>query len=258
MDRDGSLRAELAIACRILAAEDMGDYIWGHVSVRSADGDSFWLKGAGLGLEEITADDVIRLDLNGNVLAGDRPRHLEWPIHAGVFRARRDVQAVVHTHAFGSVVLGTTDEPLQPICHDAIRWMPGPPRFTETSDLIDTPALGQAVAARLGQGHGVFLRNHGMVVAASDLRSTALLSIFLERACRAQLAVMATGARYYPASEVDAASRQRKMNVPSSFDALWEYFVRRLPPTGATGRADRRSRNSASNGSPLGQEGSDA
>lgn len=222
------VKAELALACRILAAEGMGDYIWGHVSARGEEPGTFWLKGAGLGLEEIAPDDLVLLDLEGNVLEGSRPRHLEWPIHAEVLRARPDVQAVVHSHAVASVAVGCTDAPLQPLCHEAIRWMPAPPTFTETSDLIDSPALGHAVARQLGDGAGVLLRNHGVVVASRDIRSTALLSVFLERACRMQLSVMASGVPYHPAPEADVESRRSKMSVPESYDALWRYFERRL------------------------------
>ena len=229
MDARDDLKAELALACRIIAAESMGDYIWGHVSVRGPEPGTFWLKGAGLGLEEIGETELILLDMEGNVLEGSRPRHLEWPIHAEVLRARPDVQSVVHSHAAATVALGCTDVPLLPLCHEAIRWMPAPPRFIETSDLIDSPALGQAVAARLGSGNGVFLRNHGVVVASHDIRSTALLSVFLERACRTQLTVMATGEPYQAASDADVESRKRKMSVPDSYDALWAYLARRLP-----------------------------
>lgn len=228
MTADESLRRELATACRILASEGMGDFIWGHVSVRASEPGTFWLKGGGLGLEEIGPDDVIRLDLDGNVLEGSRPRHLEWPIHAEILRARPDVVCVVHSHATSTVAFGTIDEPLQPICHEAIRWMPSPPRFTGTSDLIDSPARGRALAECLGDGRGVLLRNHGMVAAAADIRTATLLSIFLERACRTQLQVMATGAAYHPATEADVAARREKMNVPTAFNALWDYFVRRL------------------------------
>jgi ribulose-5-phosphate 4-epimerase/fuculose-1-phosphate aldolase len=228
MSADLERRQDLATACRILASEGMGDFIWGHVSLRAEEEGTFWLKGAGLGLEEIGQADIVRLDLEGNVLDGDRPRHLEWPIHAEVLRARPDVQAVVHSHAMSTVAFGTTDAVLQPICHEAIRWMPSPPRFTQTSDLIDSPALGRAVAEQMGDERGIFLRNHGVVVATGDLRSAALLAIFLERACRTQLQVMASGMPAHPASEADVASRREKMNVPSAFDALWAYFVRRL------------------------------
>lgn len=228
MTADDAAKADLALACRILAAEGLGDYIWGHVSARAEQPGTFWLKGAGLGLEEITPNDLVLMDLDGNVLAGDRPRHVEWPIHAGLLRARPDVNAVVHSHAPASVAVSCIEADLEPLCHEAIRWMPAPPRFTETSDLIDSPELGRAVADRMGANPGVLLRNHGMVVGAGDVRSAVIMAVFLERACRTQLAVMATGSPYRGASGADVESRREKMNVPRQFDALWAYFARRL------------------------------
>lgn len=222
------VKDELARACRILAAEGLGDYVWGHVSARAEEPGTFWLKGAGLGLEEIGRDDLLLLDLDGNVLAGDRPRHLEWPIHAEVLRARPDIDAVVHSHAPAAVALGSLDVELQPLCHEAIRWMPAPPVFTDTSDLVDTPEIGAAVAARMGDNGGVLLRNHGFVVGGRDIRSAAIMSIFLERACRTQLTVMSIGAAWHPAPAADVESRRDKMNVPQAFDALWAYLSRRL------------------------------
>jgi L-fuculose-phosphate aldolase len=56
------------------------------------------MKPSGLGLEEIKPADLLLLDFDGRVLAGRHPRHVEYPIHAELFRARPEVQAVVHTH----------------------------------------------------------------------------------------------------------------------------------------------------------------
>ena len=65
---DASLREQVAWSCRILALGDHGDYTLGHVSARSADGQHMLMKRYGLGLEEVTPDDVLRLDLDGNIL----------------------------------------------------------------------------------------------------------------------------------------------------------------------------------------------
>lgn len=194
---------ELALACRILASEGLGDFVCGHASARGDDPGTFWLKGAELGMEEIGRDDLVLLDLDGNVLAGKRPRHLEWPIHAEILRARPDVRSVVHAHAPATVALGCTDVDLAPLCHEAIRWMPPPPRFTESSALIDTPDLGRAVAERMGSGAGFLLRNHGFVAAGGSVRAAAIMSIFLDRACQTQLTTMATGVHYHAASPAD-------------------------------------------------------
>lgn len=245
-DPDVDIRRQLAVSCRVLAAEGLSDFIWGHVSARATQPDTFWLKGAQMGLEEVTEDDVILLDLDGNVLSGSRPRHLEWPIHAALYRARPDIASVVHSHAFATVAFSATDEPLADIGHEATRWTPPDvPRFTETSDLIDTPERGRAMAAAVGSHNGALLRHHGMVVGGPDIPTACLQAIFLEQACRLQLTVMSLGVPFQTASEADRQLRHDKQTRPALYSGLWTYLTRRLEasvgqPAAPRGTSDRR------------------
>ena len=70
-DASQSLREKLATACRILGTEGHNDIVYGHMSARIPSTARFWLKGGGLGLEEITPTDLVELDLDGHVLAGE-------------------------------------------------------------------------------------------------------------------------------------------------------------------------------------------
>ena len=239
-DHDIELRRQLADGCRVLASEDMGDFIWGHLSVRASTPDTFWLKGAHMGLEEVTEEDAVLLDLDGNVLAGSRPRHVEWPIHAELYRARSDIASVVHSHAFATVAFGATDEPLADIGHEASRWTPPDvPRFTETSDLIDSPERGRALAAAVGSHGGALMRHHGMVVGGPDIATACLQAIFLEQACRLQLTVMSLGVPYRTGAVEDRQLRHDKLTKPSTYASLWAYLTRRLD---ASPPEDRRPR----------------
>ncbi len=74
------MRRELAYACRILAANGQNDTIYGHVTYREADAQTFWMKPTAMGLDEITPETLICIDLEGNVVEGELPRHLEFPI----------------------------------------------------------------------------------------------------------------------------------------------------------------------------------
>src|ERR687885_936123 len=102
------LRADVALGCRILALEDQGDFVWGHVSARDPDGRGVWMKAATLGFEEIGAEQVILVSWDGDVLAGDGRRHAEYPIHTELVHARQDVAAVVPTPAPWSGALAAT------------------------------------------------------------------------------------------------------------------------------------------------------
>ena len=149
---EAQLLEDLAFGCRILGAEDQGDYIWGHVSVRRPGEDTFWLKGGGLGLEEVVPTDRVQLTMDGKVLDGTRGRHKEWPIHAGILKARPDVNCVVHTHPMHSIAFAATGEPLRAVGHDGVRFTPPDlPRFDYTTDLITTADLGDRL--EIGRAH---------------------------------------------------------------------------------------------------------
>lgn len=245
-ETDVEIRTRVVEGCRILAAEHMSDYIWGHVSARASREGTFWLKGALMGLEEVTLDDLILVDLDGNVLEGTRERHLEWPIHSEVYRVRPDVHSVVHSHAFASVAFGATGLPLASLGHEAARWIPPDvPRFTETSDLIDSQLLGRSMAAVIGSAGGALLLHHGMVVVGPDVPTACIQAIFLEQACRLQLTMLSLGVPFIEATGEDAVIRHEKFARPSMYPKLWEYLVRR------ESNAEPREQAPSGQGGPL-------
>lgn len=226
-DPTAELRETIALACRILAMEGLGDVTLGHVSGREPGADRFWMKGAGLGLEEVFADDLVLVDLDGRQLAGARPRHGEYPIHAEVYRFRPEVNAVVHVHPLYSTVFSALDEPLRPITHDGVLFVPPIPCFRETTDLILTRAQGESVARALGAHPALLLQNHGVVVAGRSVREACLFTLFLERATRAQLIARGHGPLFWTSDEEAPTKRENVFNA-RLMDGFWQYYVRKL------------------------------
>ncbi len=222
-----ALRTVLAQGCRIVAMEGLGDITLGHLSVREPGTDRFWMKPAGLGLEEVTAEDMVLLDFDGKQLAGDRPRHGEFPIHAEVYRRRPDINAVVHVHPLYSTVFSALDEPLRPITHEGALFVPPIPRFTEMTDLILTREQGDAVARTLGGHRAMLLRNHGVVVVGRTVEEAALYAIFLERAAQAQLLARA-GGHFQWTSDEEAPLKVEHIYNARLMGYYWQYYLRKL------------------------------
>jgi L-ribulose-5-phosphate 4-epimerase len=221
------LREDIALACRILAREGQGDTVYGHVSGRDPSGRGFWMKPAAMGLEEIRAADLLLVDLDGAVLAGHRPRHLEYPIHAEIYRAREDVQAVVHTHPEHATAFSSLRVPLRPIGHEACLFVPPDvPRFTDTTDLILTAALGRAVAAALGGTWALLLENHGVVTAGPTVLDACLRALFLEKAARVQL--LAGGREQTWTEDEQALAKREHVYSPRGQANVWAYLTRRV------------------------------
>ena len=127
---EAELKRRLVEASRILAMEGHGDLVWGHASVRAPGSDTFWIKPTGMGLDEVRVEDLLLCDLDGEVVQGKGPRHIEVYIHSEVMRARPDVCAVVHTHAIHPTVFASLGVPLQMVTHEATVFVPPDiPRF---------------------------------------------------------------------------------------------------------------------------------
>ncbi len=225
------IRDLVATASRVLGAAGHGDLIWGHASVRDPHDRGAWLKQGSLGMEEITPERVHLVDRSGVVIDGGGRRHIEFPIHTEIMAARPDVGGVVHTHSSHAVALSAAGQPLRPVSHEGTFFHPpGVPRFTDTSDLIRTPELGEQVAAALGDAPAIFLVNHGIVCVGPDLQIATVTAILLDRACRQQILTQQAGG--WPTWTDGNEARSKRDHVypdPLLYQA-WDYLVRQLPP----------------------------
>ena len=223
-------RAKLALGCRILAMEGHSDFIWGHMSFRNPhQPDQLWMKAAHVGLDEITADDLVLIDFDGKQVAGIRQRHNEFPIHAEIMRNRPEINAVVHTHPVLATVLGSSGHTIEPITHEGCYFTPPSiPVFTETADLIVTQAQGQSVAEALGTHKALFMRNHGIAIAAESIEEAVFASALLDKASRAQLAAVSMGSSVVHSTDEEALAKREHIYHAENIHKGWEYLVRKV------------------------------
>ena len=226
---DFDLRDKLAVGCRILAMEGHGDVIWGHMSVRDpSNPDAYWMKANSVGLEEITADDLVLLDYAGNKLAGMRQRHNEFPIHAEIMRRRPEVNVVVHTHPTVPTVLGSSAYTIKPVTHEGcFFYPPAIPVFRDMTDLIVTREQGQAVADSLGSHRALFLKNHGIVIAAESIEEAVVASMLLEKASQAQLTAIGLGPDVPCSPDDEALAKREHIYHPEAILKAFQYLVRK-------------------------------
>jgi ribulose-5-phosphate 4-epimerase/fuculose-1-phosphate aldolase len=220
------LRIQVAWACRILAMGGHGDFTLGHVSARGP-GDSIFMKRSGLGLNEITPDDVLAIDSTGIKQEGAGQVHREVVIHTEVYRARPDVGSVVHTHPPYSIALGASDACLTLLGHDAALFKDGIGVFDESADLITRPEQGQAVSRALGSRRAVLLRNHGVVVVGKDIPWATISALTLERAATIQAIAVSFGG--LQPMTLEMAERLHPDKYPDDYMGnYWQYLIREL------------------------------
>ena len=223
-----TLQEKLALACRILAMQGHTDFIYGHVSALTDTAGQYWIKGSGLGLEEVTEDDLVLIDFEGNKIAGKRPRHNEFPIHSEVYRTNPHIRCVIHTHPVYSTIIASSEHRLLPLTNMSCAFYPPALRkFEESSDLIVTAEQGIDVAKLLGEHKIVLLRNHGIVVAADSIEDACVRAVLLEHSAKTQVTAASMGAFSW-ATDAEALVKRKRFYHPTAVQNLWEYFARQL------------------------------
>lgn len=222
-------------AGRILALEGQGDLTRGHVSVRvPGDPTRFFMKPHSHGLDEITPENIVVCDIEGEKVGGGGPRHSEVYIHSEIFRVRPDVNSVIHTHPTHAVALSAISGSLPPISQSAVPFSDGLPYYTDTIDLIRTKEMGAGVAKALGSCKAVLLRNHGVAVVGGSLAESVILTMMLEQACKIQMLVISAGGPGAMFPPEDIKRLYDKIGRPEQYEVNFEYLRRKASRVAAS------------------------
>jgi 3,4-dihydroxyphthalate decarboxylase len=186
---DGDLRERVAEACRVLGRLDLTKAATGHVSARIPGSDRALVRARGpgeLGVRYTTARQILEVDLDGKAI-GAVEAGLESPIevfiHTAIYRARPEVNAVVHVHPTAVVLFTICNKPLLPLygAYDPSSLalaLEGIPTY-ERSILISTPELGTELARAIGQSSTCMMRGHGITTVGASVEEAALAAIHL-------------------------------------------------------------------------------
>lgn len=140
---------------------------WGNISLRDPETGLIYLTPSGMPYDVITEEDVLAMGPDGAVIEGFRKPTVEWAMHLGIMNARRDVNAVIHTHPIYSQVFAVLHEDIPPVIDEAAQAMGGSVRTAEYA-LPGSKELAQNALAALGDGAACLLANHGAVCVGKD------------------------------------------------------------------------------------------
>ncbi|MFH8476216.1 class II aldolase/adducin family protein [Streptomyces sp. NPDC018000] len=221
------LAGQIAIGARMLSLDGHDDFNQGQISARMPGSSTFFIKNALCGFDEATPDQVVAASLDPDAPV-DPLAPPELPLHQAIYRARPDVNGIVHSHAPHTLVFGATDLAIRPVSHDGAHFAGRLGLFTLTSNTVLDQETGDAIAEALGTGEGVLLRNHGGVVVGKSVRHAAVFAQVLERACQLQLLAEQSGVPYIWATEEDIALKRDFIYADLSVRSYWDYAVRRV------------------------------
>lgn len=187
-------RVELAAAFRLAALFGWDDHVATHMSARLPDG-TFLLNPFGLLFEEITASSLMRMNLDGKVIAQPEGTGLNpaaFAVHSAVLLGRADAQCVIHFHSRDGVAVSALEEGLLPLSQNALMiW--NDTAYHDYEGIVSAEEERPRLQRDLGDKHLLILRNHGTLALGRSIASAFSRIYALEWACTTQVNTLAMG-----------------------------------------------------------------
>ncbi len=187
-----SIQAEkekVLLVCKVLQQQRLLDG-FGHVTLRLPD--ERILSTPKMPPGKVSMRDFIVLNLKGEKLEGLGEPNGETPMHTAIYRARPDVQCILHFHPDELIAVSVVGQGIKVVANCGAPFRRGTPIF-DSPILITTEALGEQVARVLEDHNAFLLRGHGATVVSDNLDELLRLGINLVKTARIQIMASALG-----------------------------------------------------------------
>ncbi|MDR3601434.1 MAG: class II aldolase/adducin family protein [Desulfosporosinus sp.] len=161
---------------------------WGNISCRVPEKDYIAITPTGMSYDMLVPEDIVVLDLKGNIISGPRQPSIEVPLHLAIYNSRQDVQAIVHTHSAYATAMAVARREIPGAIEDLVQIVGGNVRVNEYA-LPGTEQLGINTVKAMAGRNAVLLANHGMLGAGRDLEEAFRVCQVVEKS--AQIALLA-------------------------------------------------------------------
>ena len=227
---DLSPQQELALLCQALFAEGYDDHIAGHISYRQPD-NTLLINPWELTWDELTSSDIIRIDLEGNVIEGEwnvTPANL---LHRAIHAVRPDANVIIHNHPRYASVWANKHEVPQTYDQTGANMNGEIKLYNEYEGTLNQEEQCATAARELGDAKWAILANHGVLVIGRDIRQAHIRAVTLEWRCRQAWMVEAAGGGVpLPEEEVDQLGGLiDEFGLPFMWEAMVRRIIRRYP-----------------------------
>ncbi|HOJ01739.1 MAG TPA: class II aldolase/adducin family protein [Anaerolineaceae bacterium] len=169
-------------------ARDLAKYglVWmagGTACARDVHSGLVAVTPSGLDYADLHAEDVVLMDLQGEVIEGHHKPSCASELWLRFFRKRKDLNAIVHTHSCYATAFSVVNQPIPIITETQADWFGEPIPVAPYAHVEDDAFLHDPVEA-LGNGYGVLLGRHGVLTFGKNLRDALERALTLEEAAK--------------------------------------------------------------------------
>lgn len=216
-----ALRLELAACYRIFAMLGWTELIYNHITLRIPGPDThFLINPFGLLYTEVTASNLVKIDLDGNVV-GASPHRINpagYVVHAAIHRAVPDAHCVMHTHTSAGLAVACSERGLENSNFYSAQ-IEGMVAYHDFEGITVRADEGPRLVENLGEKRLMILRNHGLLSVGTTIAQAFVRLWTLNRACEIQLATATLGRARLIAPDVAARCTRDSLQFDPAYGA---------------------------------------
>lgn len=193
--QEWQLRVDLAACYRLIALHGWDDLIYTHVSVRIPGTEHVLINAFGLRFDEITASNLVKIDMAGNIVNADCPFEFNpagFTIHSAVHEVRHDDICALHVHCNETIAVASLKEGLLPLSQYSMFALASM-SYHDYEGLAVNEDEKLRLQQDLGNSNFMLLRNHGALTMGKTIGDAFMHMYDLIRACQIQIQIMSTG-----------------------------------------------------------------
>jgi len=193
--QEWQLRVDLAACYRLIALHGWDDLIYTHVSVRIPGTAHVLINAFGLRFDEITASNLVKIDMAGNIVDPDSPFEFNpagFTIHSAIHEVRHDDICALHVHCNEVIAVASLQEGLLPISQYSMFALASL-SYHDYEGLAVNEDEKLRLQQDLGDSNFMLLRNHGALTMGKTIGDAFMHMYDLIRACQIQVQVLSMG-----------------------------------------------------------------
>ncbi|MAB25373.1 class II aldolase/adducin family protein [Pseudomonas neustonica] len=226
------VRVELAACYRLIAMYGWDDLVFTHISAKIPGTEHFLINPYGLMFEEVTASNLVKIDLQGNKVV-ESPYDVNpagFTIHSAIHEIRHDANCVLHTHTAAGIAVSTQKEGILPISQQSI-FVLSSLAYHDYEGVALNAEEKPRLQADLGRANNLILRNHGLLVCGKSVAEAFLTMYTLQRCCEIQVRAQAQNAELIPIPQAvldGAAASMKAVTKGAGAGIAWPALLRKI------------------------------
>ncbi len=181
-------RLDLAAAYHLADIYGFSDIIWNHITCKtSSKKNTFLINRFGLRYDEITASNLIEIDLDGKILSGEGEiNYTGFVIHGAIHKTRTDLQCVMHSHSRAGLAVSCLKNGLEILIQDSAMFY-NKISYHNWEGMSTSTEECKSISDDLGKNNAMILRNHGLLTSGKSISEAFMMMYYLDRACKVQI-----------------------------------------------------------------------